>query len=166
MQFTAQHQYYQEHYIGADFQVILADGHPAGRLYVARWPDEIRIVDIALITAYRNAGIGAALLKDLLAEGARAGKPVSHPRRAVQPGPTPVQAARLHPDRRQWCLPAPRMVAGARERGGLIEHGLIAEPIRVPADRHDEQVEGADLVVLHAVDTLGKEDIAGATKDD
>ena len=77
MQFTAQHQYYQEHYAGAAFQVILADDYPAGRLYVARWPEEIRIVDIALLPAYRNAGIGAALLKDLLAEGAEAGKPVS-----------------------------------------------------------------------------------------
>ena len=77
MQFTAQHQYYQEHYAGAAFQVILADGRPAGRLYVARWPDEIRIVDIALLPEHRNAGIGTALLKDLLAEGARAGKPVS-----------------------------------------------------------------------------------------
>ena len=77
MQFTAQHQYYQEHYAGAAFQVILADGRPAGRLYVARWLDEIRIVDIALLPEYRNAGIGTALLRDLLAEGARAGKPVS-----------------------------------------------------------------------------------------
>ncbi len=77
MQFTAQHQYYQEHYAGAAFQVILADGRPAGRLYVARWPDEIRIVDIALLPEHRNAGIGTALLRDLLAESARAGKPVS-----------------------------------------------------------------------------------------
>ncbi len=77
MQFTAQHQYYQEHYAGAAFQLILVDGQPAGRLYVARWPDEIRIVDIALLPEYRSAGIGTALLKELLAEGARAGKPVS-----------------------------------------------------------------------------------------
>ena len=77
MQFAAQHQYYQEHYTGAAFQLILVDGQPAGRLYVARWQDEIRIVDLALLPAYRNQGIGTALLKDLLAEGARAGKPVT-----------------------------------------------------------------------------------------
>ena len=77
MQFTAQHRYYQEHYAGAAFQVILADGHPAGRLYVARWPDEIRIVDIALLPAYRNAGIGSTLLRDLQAEAEGAGKPLS-----------------------------------------------------------------------------------------
>ena len=77
MQFAAQHAYYQEHYADAAFQVILADGRPAGRLYVARWPDEIRIVDIALLPEHRNAGIGTALLRELLAEGTRAGKPVS-----------------------------------------------------------------------------------------
>ena len=58
MQFTAQHQYYQEHYIGAAFQVILADGHPAGRLYVARWPDEIRIVDLPCSRRIATPGSG------------------------------------------------------------------------------------------------------------
>jgi hypothetical protein len=38
------------HYSDAAFQVILVDGEPAGRLYVARWGDEIRIVDIAETT--------------------------------------------------------------------------------------------------------------------
>jgi GNAT superfamily N-acetyltransferase len=77
MQFAAQHRYYQEHYADAAFDVILCDGVPAGRLYVARWPAEIRIVDIALLPEYRNAGIGTTLLRDLLAEGAATGKRVS-----------------------------------------------------------------------------------------
>jgi ribosomal protein S18 acetylase RimI-like enzyme len=77
MQFTAQHRYYQEHYPDAAFQVILCDSHPAGRLYVDRWPDEIRIVDIALLSEYRGAGIGTALLRALQAEAAKIGKRVS-----------------------------------------------------------------------------------------
>jgi ribosomal protein S18 acetylase RimI-like enzyme len=77
MQFDAQHRYYLEHYTGATFDVIQVGGEPAGRLYVARWPDEFRIIDIALLPAYRNAGIGSAILKDLLAEADRAGKPVT-----------------------------------------------------------------------------------------
>jgi ribosomal protein S18 acetylase RimI-like enzyme len=77
MQFAAQHAHYQEHYAGAAFDVILCNGAPAGRLYVARWPAEIRIVDIALLPEFRNAGIGTRLLRDLLAEGAAAGKRVS-----------------------------------------------------------------------------------------
>ena len=76
MQFAAQHTYYQEHYVGADFLVILVDDHPAGRLYVARWDEEMCLMDIALLPAYRNAGIGSALLHALMAEAAQAGKPV------------------------------------------------------------------------------------------
>jgi ribosomal protein S18 acetylase RimI-like enzyme len=76
MQFAAQHRYYQEHYADASFQVILCDGVPAGRLYVARWPAEIRIVDIALLPEYRGRGIGTHLLHALQAEAALAGKPL------------------------------------------------------------------------------------------
>ena len=45
---------YQEHYAGAAFDLILVDGQPAGRLYVAREGDEIRIVDIALLLDRRG----------------------------------------------------------------------------------------------------------------
>ncbi len=48
-----------------------------GRLYVARWPEEIRIVDIALLPEHRGAGIGTSLLEDLVAEAERAGKSLS-----------------------------------------------------------------------------------------
>jgi ribosomal protein S18 acetylase RimI-like enzyme len=77
MQFAAQHRYYQEHYADAAYDVILCDGVAAGRLYVARRPAEIRIVDIALLPEFRNAGIGTALLRGLLDEGAASGKRVS-----------------------------------------------------------------------------------------
>jgi len=76
MQFDAQHQHYQTHYPDASFQVILQEGHPIGRLYVAHWEYEIRLIDIAMLPAYRRAGIGTAILKDLLAAAAAAGKPV------------------------------------------------------------------------------------------
>ena len=76
MQFAAQHQYYQDYYTETDFLIILLDELPVGRLYLARWPGEIRIVDLALLPAHRNAGIGTRILSDVLAEAARAGKPV------------------------------------------------------------------------------------------
>src|SRR5215470_16269967 len=53
MQFAAQHQFYQERYTKTDFLIILRDAAPVGRLYIARWQDEIRIVDIALLPPYR-----------------------------------------------------------------------------------------------------------------
>lgn len=77
MQFDAQRVYYAEHYAGASFDVVVVDGEPAGRLYVARWPEEIRIVDIALLPEHRGQGTGSALLGNLLAEGKATGKPVT-----------------------------------------------------------------------------------------
>ena len=74
MQFDAQHAQYQEHYAGAVFDVICIDGQPAGRLYVARRDEEIRIVDIALLPAHCNRGIGTALLRSLQSEAAASGK--------------------------------------------------------------------------------------------
>lgn len=76
-QFHAQDTYYKEHYEGATYDVVLVDGEPAGRLYVARWEREIRIMDIALLPAFRGEGIGRRLLEPLLREGDEAGKPVS-----------------------------------------------------------------------------------------
>ena len=77
MQFNAQHAYYIQHYATASFQVIELDGQPIGRLYVDRWPAEIRIVDIALLPQWRNQGIGTRLLEDILAQADQAGMPVT-----------------------------------------------------------------------------------------
>jgi ribosomal protein S18 acetylase RimI-like enzyme len=79
MQFAAQAQYYREHYPSTSFDVIVLDqpvGQPVGRLYVARWTDEIRIVDIALLPEFCNRGIGTTLLRQLQAEAQDAGKPL------------------------------------------------------------------------------------------
>ena len=76
MQFNAQHKYYQEQFLNAEFQIILLDDRPIGRLYVDRRPDEIRLIDIALLPGERNGGIGTLLLKELLVEAAWVGKPV------------------------------------------------------------------------------------------
>jgi len=75
MQFTAQHKFYQAHYATTDFLIILRDDVPIGRLYIARWQNEILIVDIALLPPYRNTGIGTAILRDLLAEATVATSP-------------------------------------------------------------------------------------------
>jgi GNAT superfamily N-acetyltransferase len=76
MQFDAQYAYYQEYYEGAAFNVILVGGQPAGRLYIHRRADEIRIMDIALLPEYCNRGIGTTLLHELQSEAAAAGKPL------------------------------------------------------------------------------------------
>lgn len=77
MQFDAQRTFYEGEYPGAEFQVILVDGQPAGRLYVHRREREIRIMDIALLPGFRGGGVGTALLNDILAEGERTARPVT-----------------------------------------------------------------------------------------
>ncbi|CCF82961.1 GNAT family N-acetyltransferase [Nitrolancea hollandica] len=76
MQFDAQHRYYQKQFPDAAYQVIRVNDCPAGRLYVDRNPDEVRIIDIALLPEYRGQGIGTTLLRSLLEEAGRANKPV------------------------------------------------------------------------------------------
>jgi len=73
-QFTAQDTHYREHYPGAEFDLILLDGEPIGRLYVHRRPAEIRIMDIALLPPHRNQGIGTHLLQSLQSEAASTAK--------------------------------------------------------------------------------------------
>jgi GNAT superfamily N-acetyltransferase len=77
MQFQAQHAWYQEHYVGAQFDLLLVDGAPAGRLYVHRRGSEIRLMDISLLAEFRGSGIGTKLLRELMSEAEAAGKPLT-----------------------------------------------------------------------------------------
>ena len=77
MQFEAQHRWYREQMPDASFDVVLVEGKAAGRLYVDRREDEIRIVDIALLPEHRNRGIGSLLLGQLVAEADQERKPLT-----------------------------------------------------------------------------------------
>lgn|ERR1044072_347698 len=74
MQFAAQQDHYTKTYPTASYDIIMSGSRPVGRLYVARLDREFRIIDITLLPAERNAGIGSYLLKQLLDEASRAGK--------------------------------------------------------------------------------------------
>ena len=73
-QFDAQSVYYTATYPEASFQIIERNGELIGRLYVAHWEKEIRIVDITLLPEFRGSGIGTRLLHDLKEEARSAGK--------------------------------------------------------------------------------------------
>ena len=73
-QFRAQHTYYQDTFSDAAFDVVLVDGEPAGRLYLDRRGDEIRIIDIALLPAFRGRKIGYRLLRAILDEAQELGQ--------------------------------------------------------------------------------------------
>jgi ribosomal protein S18 acetylase RimI-like enzyme len=77
MQFETQSAHYAQHYTGLTSDVILVDGERAGRLLVARWREEIRIVDITLLPAFRGRGAGSGLLADLMDEATEMGKRLS-----------------------------------------------------------------------------------------
>ena len=96
-QFAAQDRHYRLHYPHCAYQIVMRDGRPIGRLYVDRRPTEIRIVDLALLTAERGQGCGGHLLAEILAEGRRLELPVSIHVERTNP------ARRLY-DRLGFCL--------------------------------------------------------------
>ncbi len=76
MQFKAQLSHYQREYPRADHDIILHGDAPIGRLYVDQGESRIVLLDITLLPAWRNRGIGTHLLDDLMAAARDAGKPI------------------------------------------------------------------------------------------
>jgi len=75
MQFQASRAYHRT-FPDPEFQIVLVDNENAGRLVVSRSPDELLILDIALMPERRNAGIGTALLQRVFGEAAATHKPI------------------------------------------------------------------------------------------
>lgn len=76
-QFEAQHAHYTTNYPGATLDVIEIDGLAAGRLYIYRSPSELRIMDIALLPAYRGQGAGTHLVTGLITEARQTNRKVT-----------------------------------------------------------------------------------------
>jgi GNAT superfamily N-acetyltransferase len=76
VQFQAQERQYRWQYENGDLNIVLAHGEPIGRYYVWRGDNEIVLVDITMAPDHRNQGIGGQLVRELLREGRREGKPV------------------------------------------------------------------------------------------
>jgi len=74
MQFEAQHAHYQQHYPNAQFDVVLYDAKPIGRMYVDRHPKEIRLMEVTLVQAIRGRGLGTTLMRWLMDEAAQTDK--------------------------------------------------------------------------------------------
>jgi ribosomal protein S18 acetylase RimI-like enzyme len=68
MQFTARQRSYQATYPNATYTLVLKTGEPIGQEVVERGAKTIRLIDIALVPAYRGTGIGTLLLNDLIEE--------------------------------------------------------------------------------------------------
>jgi GNAT superfamily N-acetyltransferase len=77
MQFAAQQQHYWKEYPDSTHQIIEADRRAIGRMWIARGAGEIHILDIALLPTERNAGIGTAIMHDLLHAAETEDKPLT-----------------------------------------------------------------------------------------
>lgn len=70
-QFMLQHRYYHEHFVGADFLVLLdrrkQDDPRVGRLYWRVQDGEAVLMDISLLPDARNGGLGTAIMQLLTA---------------------------------------------------------------------------------------------------
>jgi len=78
MQFHAQRSDYTERFPNSELSIVVVDGADAGRLWVDRSADEIRILDIALLPYQRNRGIGTSLLNELIREAQAATAALRH----------------------------------------------------------------------------------------
>ena len=76
MQYEAQQRFYENDYQNATDEIVLLDGKPAGHLSIERREDEIRCVDIALLSENRHAGIGTFLIRRLQDEAKGVSKPL------------------------------------------------------------------------------------------
>ncbi len=76
-QYAAQKQHYAHEYPSASHDVICSGNVAVGRLYLARNPDALHILDITVLPQHRNRGIGSALMRQIIAEAAKNNKPVT-----------------------------------------------------------------------------------------
>ena len=77
-QFEMQRREYDARFPDAEYNVILIDGEPGGRIWIARTEEEIRLLDIAILTAFQNRGAGTILVRKLIDEAKVTGKRLRH----------------------------------------------------------------------------------------
>jgi ribosomal protein S18 acetylase RimI-like enzyme len=76
LQFRLQQLDYSARFAADGHELILRDGEPAGRVWVAELTDHLLLVDIALMPEQRGRGIGTAIIRDIAAAAAARGQPL------------------------------------------------------------------------------------------
>jgi ribosomal protein S18 acetylase RimI-like enzyme len=76
-QFTAQRTHYLNHYPGAQLLIIQRGVEPVGRVYFEQTAHELRLMEITLVPAARNLGIGGAVGRALQRRAHEAGLPIT-----------------------------------------------------------------------------------------
>lgn len=77
-QFDLQRREYDARYPGAEYDLILVDDQPAGRIWIGRDAEEIHLLDIVVLPEFQNRGVGGALLHSLIDEAKQSGRALRH----------------------------------------------------------------------------------------
>lgn len=76
-QHRVQHDQYRATYEDAEWLIVERGGAPVGRLYIGRDADALLLIDISLVPEQRGAGLGGAIVSDVVAMGRAAGRKVT-----------------------------------------------------------------------------------------
>jgi GNAT superfamily N-acetyltransferase len=77
-QFEMQRREYDARFPDPEYDIVEIDGKPAGRIWIGRSEDEIRLLDIALLPEFQNRGAGTLLINRLIDETKATGKRLRH----------------------------------------------------------------------------------------
>jgi ribosomal protein S18 acetylase RimI-like enzyme len=72
-QFRAQAADYVRNYPAGGHRIVELEGDPIGRVWLDRRPDELLVVDMAILPEHRSSGIGSLLLREIFADADAAG---------------------------------------------------------------------------------------------
>ncbi|HEX8560086.1 MAG TPA: GNAT family N-acetyltransferase [Pyrinomonadaceae bacterium] len=78
MQYDAQKKEYDARYPDAQYDVITLGGRTAGRFWVGRGRDEMRLLDIVVLPWAQRQGVGTALVRTLIEEARDSGRRLRH----------------------------------------------------------------------------------------
>ena len=78
MQYDAQKKEYDARFPDAQYDLILLDGRTAGRFWVGRGEEEMRLLDIVILPWAQGQGVGTALVRKLIDEARASGKRLRH----------------------------------------------------------------------------------------
>jgi ribosomal protein S18 acetylase RimI-like enzyme len=86
IQHIAQERRFASGFPGHERYVVLDGDEPAGRLYVDQSGQDVALLDLTLLPAFRGHGLGSAVVRDLLTEAGREDRKVTLrvPRRQIR----------------------------------------------------------------------------------
>ena len=77
-QFDMQRREYDVRFPDAEYKIISIDDQSAGRIWIGRNAEQIRLLDIAILAEFQNRGAGTLLLRALIDEANESGKLLRH----------------------------------------------------------------------------------------